>query len=199
MDQQWFEVLKIGLGLIASLAVVGAGWLVGNSISLKWSIRQKLKEHDLETARAFHALYGEFFCVWKLWNCYRRRDEHARYPEETRWQLLDRAATAEGRLESTLVRLACQRRLSGEDRETLGRFRELYQKLRESIRENRDLDWRSPDRQEYVHFKRFATHISALILGPEVSDAIREEAADALLAITSNEYERWFRGLGTRS
>ena len=47
------------------VAVLAGSWLV-----LYWNTRQKQRELDLSTAQTFHRLYGEFFAVWKLWNCF---------------------------------------------------------------------------------------------------------------------------------
>src|SRR5262245_31485222 len=59
----------------------------------------------------------------------------AREGRGSRWDLLDRACTCEGNLESILVRLASERPLESDDIEVLGCFRQLYQKLRQCIRD----------------------------------------------------------------
>lgn len=102
--------------------------------------------------------------------------------------MLDRACEAEGSLESTLVRLACERSLGARDVELLGRFRQLYQRLRESIRDDRPLAWDHAEHPEYVAFKTLAPQVAALIVGRDAAIANRGDRSTALLDITSN---RW--------
>src|SRR5262245_31485221 len=70
----------------SGLALLIIGWLVGQRLTVSWNLRQKYKEIDLATARDFHALYGEFFAIWKLWDYY-LRDAHvkAEGPAGTCW------------------------------------------------------------------------------------------------------------------
>ena len=54
--------------LLTTLIFLGLGWVIGKQLTVLWSRRQKQNEQDLDAARDFHALYGEFFALWKLWN-----------------------------------------------------------------------------------------------------------------------------------
>ena len=54
--------------LLTYLIFLGLGWLIGKRLTILWSGRQKQNEQDLDAARDFHALYGDFFALWKLWN-----------------------------------------------------------------------------------------------------------------------------------
>jgi hypothetical protein len=181
-DPLYQEVLRF----VFSLGLLAAGWLVGQRLTMFWSLRQKQRENDLATARAFHLLYGEFFSIWKLWNYYRRDIGAESLPEGSRWQLLERACRAEGELEATLVRLACERKLTQSDVATLGQFRQLYQSLREVIGKNEPLAWDSSKHQKYLDFKSKAPLIASLIQGGEY---LPEQASKALLEITSNKWE----------
>jgi hypothetical protein len=78
------EVPKFASGLC--LLVIG--WFVGQRLTVLWNLRQKYKEYDLETAREFHTLYGEFFAIWKLWDYYLK--DATMKAEGSRWSLLDR-------------------------------------------------------------------------------------------------------------
>src|SRR5262249_35067117 len=103
------ELLAVSLQEIpralSSLLLLALAWGVGHRISTSWTLHQKKKENDLTTARDFHSLYGEFFAVWKLWNYFLKEAGSMASPGASRWNLLDRACVAEGKLESILVRL----------------------------------------------------------------------------------------------
>src|SRR4029079_7289214 len=113
--------------LVTTLVLLGLGWVIGKQLTVLWTRRQKQNEQDLDAARDFHALYGDFFALWKLGNYYIRDLGADALPGASRWQLLDRACKSEAKLESTLVRLASQKELTGNDIGTLGRFRQRYQ------------------------------------------------------------------------
>jgi hypothetical protein len=169
--------------LVTTLILLGLGWVIGRQLTVLWSRRQKQNEQDLEAARDFHALYGDFFALWKLWNYYIRDIGAEALPGATRWQILDRACASEARLESTLVKLASEKPLTTRDIETLGRFRQRYQQLRECIRDNVPLAWDHSEHPEYQEFKTLAPQVAAIIIG---SGRVRQEL---LLRITSNLYE----------
>jgi hypothetical protein len=179
LDSAAVEIPK----LVTTLAFLGLGWVVGKQLTVLWSRRQKQNEQDLDAARDFHALYGDFFALWKLWNYYVRDLGAAALPGASRWQLLDRACSSEAKLESTLVRLASERRLTGKDIDTLGRFRQRYQQLRESVRDNVPLEWDHSQHPDYVEFKTLAPQVAAIIIG---TGSVRREL---LMKITSNMYE----------
>jgi len=169
--------------LVTSLVVVGLGWLIGKRLTVLWSRRQRQNEQDLEVAREFHELYGDFFALWKLWN-YLVRDLGAEaLPGASRWEILDRACKSEVKVESTLVRLASERRLTPGDIETLGRFRQRYQQLRECIRDNVPLEWDHSEHPDYLEFKTLAPQVAAIIAG------IGPVRPQLLTKITSNVYE----------
>jgi hypothetical protein len=135
-------------------------------------------------------LYGEFFAVWKLWNYYVRDVGPNALEDASRWQLLLRACEAEGKLESTLVRLACERPLNAADVEVLGSFRQRYQELREAIRDGQPLTWDSSEHPSYVHFKSLAPQVASLIVGSGRNVPTGHAAAAVLKEITSNKWER---------
>jgi hypothetical protein len=191
----WQEVLKFNPQVFLILLSLVGSALIGSRISAIWNLRQKQKELDLATARDFHALYGEFFAIWKLWRYAHRNERVGFAPSEgvERTELLRRACDVEGKLESTLVRLSCERVLGYEDIKAIGQFRQLFQQLREAIFANQDIDWGWSEHPEYVAFKTLATRVALLI----VDDGRRpskEAAAEALLEITSNKWEQYIRG-----
>ncbi len=190
MEPMILELLKAGLNLGVAVITLILGWFVGQRLTMRWNLRQKQRESDLNTANDFHRLYGEFFAIWKLWNysLETKQDEAI-----TRSGLLVRASAAEGGIESLLVRLSASRELSPDDVRALACFRQGYQNLREAIRDNSKLGWGSSSHPEYLAFKRLATYVALLI----ASDAspVPETAknrAETLISITSNKWEeRW--------
>ena len=143
--------------------------------------------------KAFHNLYGEFFAVWKLWNYYVRDIGPEAFPGGSRWKLLERASAAEGSMEAILIGLASKNRRSPTSLVVLAKFRQLYQQLRESIRNNRALDWDSSDHPVYMAFKQLTPVISYMIrTGKAVDDAISSRQTEAWLEATHNKYEEFW-------
>lgn len=175
--------------LVSALILLWLAWFVGQRISTKWNLRQKQKENEAQTARDFHTLYGEFFAIWKLWNYYVRDLGAEQLPDVSRSSLLDRACSAEGRLESMLVRLACDNELDRSQIAVLGQFRQLYQQLRQSIRDNKALAWDHADHPHYLAFKATAPKVASLIVGRKTADT------KTLQLITSNEWEMWLASI----
>ncbi|WP_298870905.1 hypothetical protein [uncultured Bradyrhizobium sp.] len=184
------EVLHLLVGELPQLANVAFGllltWFIGQRVLFKWNMRQKEREIELATARDFHALYGEFFATWKLWDSHCKDRAAGRDSELSRSDLLDRASSTEGRLESMLVRFT-----SGHDDldpskiEVLGRFRALFQLLRESIRANEPLPWSYSGHPQYVAFKTLAPQVASMIVQGSVTNP------KALLEITDNKWESY--------
>lgn len=175
--------------LVSALILLLLAWFVGQRISMNWNLRQKQKENEVQAAHNFHTLYGEFFAIWKLWNYYVRDLGAEQLPDVSRSSLLDRACSAEGRLESTLVRLACDDALDRSQIAVLGQFRQLYQQLRQSIRDNKALAWDHADHPHYLAFKATAPKVVSLIVRRKIVDT------KTLQLITSNEWEAWLAGL----
>lgn len=181
------ELFKAALTLGVSSVTVAFGWLVGQRLTLRWNLRQKQRELDLSTAHDFHELYGEFFAIWKLWN-------YSLTPEDgctmSRSELLVRACAAEGAVESLFVRLAAGRDLSPSDIITLGRFRQGYQTMRETIRDNIRLAWDHPSHPEYFAFKQLATAVALLVTSETSAPApVTKRRAQTLISITSERGE----------
>lgn len=186
-DAQHLELFKSLLTLSVSVATLALGWLVGQRLTMRWNVRQKQREFDLATAQEFHRLYGEFFRIWKLWN-------YSLSPNRgcagSRSDLLERACAAEGAVESLFARLAASRSLRPVDIQAVGRFRQAYQRLRQSIAHGSKLDWAYSDHPEYLAFKQLAMEVAMLIVSESPpSQAEVEEHANALVSITSNRWE----------
>ena len=135
-------------------------------------------------------MYGEFFAVWKLWNYYVRDVGPEAFPDASRWKLLERACAAEAGVEATLIDLASKRRLNPTAIEDLGKFRQVYQQLRESIRDNRPIEWDWSEHDEYTAFKQLAPRVVHLIrTGRHARGRRVVEQVNAWLEVTSNKFE----------
>ncbi|MDI1483450.1 hypothetical protein [Polyangium sp. y55x31] len=193
MLQTILPVLVAVTGPIVTLLLAA---LFGQRMAAYWALRQKRRELVLAAVAEFYRLYGEFFATWKLWNSALRQKPEGP-TDETRQALLGRAAQAEGGVETIVMRVATERSLDARERLVLGCFRQGYQSLREAIRDNRNLDWFSSNHPKYVAFKKLACEAAQIVA---MSDAgarpPADRAAEALLAITSNDWEeRWSTAL----
>jgi hypothetical protein len=89
-----------------------------------------------------------------------------------------------------LVKVALEHDLEDGEIETLARFRQGYQSLREAIRENRRLDWRGQPghgdaSEQYSAFKRLATFFASLLSAPSLLKPKPRDAQRALERATS--------------
>jgi hypothetical protein len=196
MDEVRLEIAKGAISLIVTLIGLGAGWVIGARLTYQWNLRQKRRESDLATAQDLQTLYGEFFAVWKLWNTAQRR-AGLDGSERLRLKLLRRACDAEGLVERVFVNLAVERHLSARDRETLGRFRQGYQRLRHAIQDDRPLGWTSSEHPEYLAFKRLAVEVASIVYAEGAGGRAPSgsEAFAALREITANRHEEsWAAG-----
>jgi hypothetical protein len=183
----WHEAIKALYSLIIAIVTLGLGWFIGQALTYRWNVRQKRREVQLSATQQFYGAYGEFFAVWKLWN---RLDRACQAADERQWELHKRAAAAEAVIEGTLVKLSSELELDDLQLATLGRFRQAFQQLRQSIRQDRVLGW-SYEHPEYRAFKELAVRVAAL-LAARWSDKLpaSDRAASQLLRITSNTWEK---------
>lgn len=182
-----FEVTKALSNLVVALVTLGAGWVVGQRLSYRWAIRQKKRESLLAATNQFHSAYGEFFTAWKLWNRLDRNDPSF---TERRWQLLQQAAHAEANAESILLKVVSELRLSDEEVQDLGRFRQAFQSLRQAIRDNKPLAWSSSQDPQYVAFKKLACRMAYLLqTGQDTKAPDWQVASTNHLKATSNQWE----------
>ncbi len=192
-DTWQFELFKFALTLVSSGFILLLTWGLGNSISAKWSIRQKRRELQLSAANTFDRLYGEFFKIWKLWKNFKK--EQMECKDVSQWDLLADICEAEAQMEGILVKIASEFRLTDKDIITLGRFRQAYQTLREYIRENKPFTWDHPYHPQYMEFKKMGAYIAAMLSGFEkqpLKGPSREEAIFNLQRITSTKFKDWW-------
>src|SRR4029077_8975699 len=124
---------KSVLSLIVAALTLSATWFIGQRLTAYWNLRQKRNELNLASVQSFHALYGEFKEVVKIWRLVKRNVAVA---HDERWKLLTRACAIESKSETLALRLTTERVLSSEEMDTIGLFRQAIQTLRESIRDD---------------------------------------------------------------
>lgn len=180
------QVVQTVVGFILT-AVVGA------ALTVFWNLRQKRREIDILLSQDFFYLYGEFFAVWKLWNYAVGDTDIESIPNTYQWDLLQRITAAESKVEAILMKLATERNLNKKLLNKLGHFRQLYQKLREVIRDKEALNWNSSENTDYQNFKRLACEIATLIQTHDQFLLGRQsrQRVESWLTITSNRYEFW--------
>ncbi|WP_147943960.1 hypothetical protein [Microbispora sp. CSR-4] len=198
----WMETVKAVPNLAVALLTLTLGWLVGNRLTARWDERKKRRELDLLALGAFYEAYGQFCSIWKSWD-----GAPASFREDDRFQaeMLSRAAEAEGKVESLLVRLASEHSLSQRECTLLGCFRQAFQSLRKSIQRKVPLQsriyksgtreivahrWTSADAPPYLAFKALAGFTSDLMSNSSLSSREPESSFIALRRITSNALER---------
>ncbi len=150
-----------------SAIVVSIGWWFGQSLVHQRTGLLEQRELDRAAAAEVYKHFGEFQEVRRLWVLYRagktgRTIVLSGGTDETRWELLKRAVTAESGMEAALPRLTVERLLSDEDCQELGRARQAYQQLREGIRDGASLH-RCRGTPAYRCVKRLTISVDSLL------------------------------------
>ena len=139
--------------------------VLGGAAGALWANARHRRELNLAALARFYDVYGTWFATWKAWSALL----DGRLPEGDRSTLLKQATVAEGQFEALLVKIAIERRLSPGEVGRLGRFREGYQQLRESIEAGVELPFRvqfsDDERSAYVAFKSLSVEFAALLSG----------------------------------
>ena len=197
-DNYAIELFKTGLTLIVGALGFLATWGVGDRLTSEWNLRQKRKELNLEAVRAFHSLYGEFKEVVKIWRLAVRRPALVQDPQEERWKLLVRACAIEAKTETFVLSLATERRLSADQCESIGLFRQAMQTLRESVRNNVDCPLGSR-REGYRLLNQLAPQVSAIVSARLPHDQPSPDVAQTQLAkivgVTSDSWKLKLKSL----
>ena len=190
MSDVSLELLRLGITAGITLLTFFLTWIVGQRIATHWAIRQKRKELQLSAVNRFENIYGEFFSVWKLWDYYWKTLKENSSSKKTYWNLLNRACAAEASVEALMVKLSSECILTNEDITSLGKFRQAFQSLRESISRNEKLEWSFSEHPEYLTFKLLSTYIVNLLAARdyfEIPDA--KHSFKTLREITHNKWE----------
>jgi hypothetical protein len=162
---------NIGIGAIN----FGFVAVLGGAAGFAWGAVRHRRELDLAALADFRDAYGKCCAVWRAWSALldttpeggqRLRPSAAAHRPE----LIQRAADVEGVFDALLVKIATERRLSDDEIRRLGRFREGYQRLRESIEKSRPVPFRVQYQREeamaYVAFKALSVEFAALLSQP---------------------------------
>ncbi|MGO9960803.1 MAG: hypothetical protein ACLP50_33305 [Solirubrobacteraceae bacterium] len=198
------------VAIVAALASAALAYGIGVRVTDRWDERKRRREADLAALVEFYRLYGDFFKIWKLWNIHKLHTKKVTAPALIQWELLQRAADVEGGFEAFLVKLVAERRFDQDEIDRLGCFREGYQTLRETIREDKALGWwssswhgsdprcRPTDRYvgflQYRSFKALAEHFAVQLSNyGERNQASGDDAISTLLAATRRQkYKKWW-------
>lgn len=118
-------------------------WGFGQKIIATWDAKKKRQEFDIATSTQFQHVYGDVKQVNKLWRIYIRSrnsnassDHSSLFPDEKRWEILQKAVEVESRMEAIIVKLSTERELTEDEIRSLGLLRQVIQQLREDIRDN---------------------------------------------------------------
>lgn len=181
-----WEILAVPF-LIAFLTAVVGNWLVA-----RWNRRQKFLESAQTRADDFFRIYGNFFATWKIWDFALKNKE--KYDSEA-LRIFESACSAEGQMESFLVKLCVEVKLNETEIDSLGRFRQGYQTLRQRIRDEKPLAWNSSKHPEYVSFKILSTDVAQLVslTRDRRKTPSAAQATEQLTNVTANKWEvGWF-------
>lgn len=186
IEQIQIELFKGALSGVATIVTLLLTWIGGQQILGYWELRKRRKEMDIQSAQRFHDLIGEWKAIWRAWKYFKSSSVSANagaFPATARWDLLDRAARAEGGVEAILLRLAIERELCGCERTQLGLFRQSFQQLREAIRDDDELLW---DRKSEVYWlaHELAIRVSFII-----------DAKPPKVSLTPTDCERQLRSI----
>jgi hypothetical protein len=158
------EAIKAGFGLLLLLFT----WFVGYRIIARWDKRKKQQELDIAISTQFQQLFGEFKEISKLWEVfynqrYQNQNKSLDLPAQKWEELLKRATTAESKLEAILVKLATEWHLSQAETKYLGLFRQGFQQLRESIRDDRAPTFEYKVNPEYHLFNELVCEVANIV------------------------------------
>jgi len=144
LDSFWSDVLA---GLLVTVAAGLVAAIVAWWITRPLEDRRAQRARDEAAAEDFYRAYGGFFAAWKAWAAFKPDgDGGQRTPTNEQWMaLLNQVTEAEGSLESFLVRLTLERKLSNVELTRLWCFRQGYKSLRYAVRDGHALGWRRSD------------------------------------------------------
>jgi hypothetical protein len=183
------EILK---GIISAVLLLFT-WGLGQRMLLFWDLQKKRRELDLSAESLFQQVYGEFKEIARLWRVMKKNPNSLTIEPTARWLLLGRAAAVESRVEALILKLAMERVLSTSDRNALGLFRQAFQQLRQSIRDDVPIK-QGYSNPEYHFFNRMACAVSRLLVTAPVADlAISEtyhqQSLRSIIDVRETNYE----------
>ena len=159
------------------------------------------RERDEAAAAEFYRAYGSFFAVWKSWNDFREPEKLAEPPDcrrgtappggDERLGFLTRVAEAEGLLESFLVRLTLEHRLSQPELDRLWCFRRGYKQLRYAVVSGEPLNWfRTDSRDDACQRVRFRSYRAFKSLAASTAELLIRDGAASGAPVPMSALER---------
>ncbi|WP_088895014.1 hypothetical protein [Leptolyngbya ohadii] len=186
---------SLRIELIKLVITFVSATVIGSGLTALWNFRQKRREADLQALAKFYENYGTFLTVLRLWEAHfnQQVSKEGGDKDGEAWGLLRQANEAESAIESILVKVSSEIPLNKRDCEILGRFRQSFQSLRESIETNTPVDWYESDHRQYLAFKRGAVHLASLLERQRWwrMQPFFQGQREPLLLITSNKWEDW--------
>ncbi len=161
---------------IGPLVGVLVAWIIGNRISATWNERQKRRE--------------------KEWNWYLRSLDPSGVRRDVHAAFVARASRAEGVMEAVLLKVASERKLTHWQACALGKLRQAYQVLRESIADGEPISYGSHDDAKYMAFKRLATFLGNLLVSRAGNIPDAQDAFHSFVEITHNRHEMGWSDTG---
>ena len=204
-DSNTFELIRTELvrsvpPVLTAVITLALTWVIGHRLAVRWAIWQKRRELDITSTNQFYSLYGEFLAVWRLWKVLREDEGNTQEkpfgaPTTGRFDLLTRAAIAEGNVEALILKLVAERLLSDDQLGILGLFRQAYQQMREHIRDDRAMNWIRSD-PEYQLSKELAAKMAHLLSAEHSRDIpSSDRTVDALAKVTACRNDDWKRAV----
>lgn len=175
------ELVRSSFAICVALITLGLTWFVGQKLGSRWAVWQKKREIELASISEFYQMYGEFLAIWRTWKFASGWEAPER--EAMRRKLFERSAIANGKIEAIIAKVAIERVLNPAEISSLGLFRQAYQRLCDSLRDDQVSRWRYDD-EEYVVFKNLASDVGC-ILHRETQTPRPDIAARNLERITS--------------
>ncbi len=175
--------------VVAPVITTGLGAIIIARLSSVWARSQKRKELDLATLEQFQRLYGEFFALYHLWDDFKQNKfaNVEKAPDDFVKDIIQRAYRTEGNMEAVLTRIAAEKKLSSEEIDSLGKFRQEFQRVRKYVSKDIPLNWDRDFHPEYASVKIHAARVSDIILFSKARS--RATRSLQILDITSNRYE----------
>ena len=181
--------LVVQPAIIAAVISTLIGGLIVGVISSRWARSQKLRELDFATLEQFQQLYGEFFALYHLWDDFKRGlfQGFESSQKEIAKDIIERAYSMEGRMEAVLTKIAAEKELSLNEIDSLGRFRQAFQRMRKHVSRDKPFNWDCDFHREYASLKIHASRAADIILFGRPRVPTRSHLQ--ILEITSNRYE----------
>jgi hypothetical protein len=169
-DQAFFEQVllalqKAGIAAVFTLLLL---FVIGQRIVFIWDQRKKYQELDNATYTQFQDLQGEFYEIIKVYRTLYDTTHKYEYnalklDKSTSAELFKRACAAESKVDVMINKLVAERTLCKGDPYTLGLYRQGFQQLRESIREDSNPEYGNFKDPRYKLFEELVSKVAYIV------------------------------------